>query len=209
LEACAGNYPLRGWVFLGKEQVMSPLNLLLPLILGLTSAAAWGQDMPDNGPPPGGPPPPGMFDPNAMRQRMMDDLKGRLAMSDDEFSAIQPKLEQLMQLQREVDSRGMMDPGPGMPPPPGGEAGGPPAQTPGGGGPPPEFQPSDLRQKIQDLGDTLNNADSTPAQIKAKLNAVRAAKAKAREELSQAQQNLISLLTPRQEAVLAAMGLLP
>jgi hypothetical protein len=60
----------------------------------------------------------------------------------------------------------------------------------------------------QELRTTLDNKESTPEQIKAKLDALRAARAKAREELTAAQNELREIASVRQEAVLVRDGVL-
>jgi hypothetical protein len=152
---------------------------------------------------------------------MMDDLKQRLATSDEDFGAIQPKLESVMQLKRDAESR--MRPGPPPGPPPDGQGpndqqggGGPQMGGPPGGdngGPPrdqnqPQPANSEVQQAARDLHEALDNPDTSSADIKAKVDAVRAARAAAREKLAKAEQDLIQVLTPHQEAVLVDAGLL-
>src|SRR5437867_3676371 len=50
----------------------------------------------------------GGFDPAQMRQRMMDALKQQLGATDDEWKAIQPKVEKVMEAQRDARSGGGM-----------------------------------------------------------------------------------------------------
>jgi hypothetical protein len=142
------------------------------------------------------------FDPAQMRQRMLDTLKDRLGATDDEFAAIQPKLEKVMQLQRDVNGGGMRALfGGGRRR--GGENGGTtPAATPGGA------TPSAVQAASTDLQTTLDNKDAKPDEIKAKLDAFRDAKSKAKDDLTAAQKDLESVLTQRQEAMLVMMGLL-
>jgi len=140
-------------------------------------------------------------------------------MSDEDFGAIQPKLEAVMQLKRDTESR--MRPGPppsfrgGQGPndqpggPPGGDNGGPPPGGDNGGPPRDQNQPvSEVQQAVHDLHEAIGNPDMSSADIKAKVDAVRAARAAAREKLAQAEQDLIQVLTPHQEAVLVDAGLL-
>src|SRR5690349_21435292 len=47
------------------------------------------------------------FDPAQMRQRMMDLMKEQLGASDDEMQALAPKIEKVMQLQRDINGSGM------------------------------------------------------------------------------------------------------
>ncbi len=150
------------------------------------------------------------FDPSQFRQRMLDTLKERLGASDDEFAAIQPKLEKVMQLQRDANGGGMraMFGGGGQ----GGRrnrgganggAGGTPPAAPAGGA-----EQSAVQKASADLQSTLDNKDAKPDEIKAKLDAFRDAKAKAKEDLTAAQKDLESVLTQRQEALLVMTGML-
>ena len=131
------------------------------------------------------------------RQRMMDNIKQQLGASDDEFAAIQPKIEAVMTLQRDVITRprGMFGRG--------GRGGG---GFGGFGGP--TTQPSEVQTAMQDLSTTLDDPNASPDTIKTKLDAVRQAKAKARQDLIVAQQDLKSVLTQRQEAVMVLNGFL-
>jgi hypothetical protein len=70
--------------------------------------------------------------------------------------------------------------------------------------------PAALRvaQLMGELRVLVNNKETKPEEIKAKLTALRSAKVQARQELSQAQKSLRQLMTLRQEAVLVLNGLL-
>jgi len=185
--------------------------LATSLLLGSLSVSAFGQAQPGGNPPPGGNGGAGggrgNFDPAAFRQRMMDRLKTELGASDDEMQALMPKIEKVMQLQRDAGGGrgfGRRGGGPGGPGGPGGNGG------PGGpgGGPPTNATPSPVREKSADLQATLENKDAKPDEIKAKLDALRAARAQAKQDLAAAQQELKGLLTQRQEAVLVENGML-
>lgn len=154
-------------------------------------------------PPEGGPP-----DFAEMRQRMEQHTKELLGASDEEWKVLQPKIEKIRQLQR--DARG----GPGMfmlfGPPPGGPDGPPPG---GPGAPPPGFgpdggQPSAVQEAQRDLRDAVESKDTTPEQLKARLQAYRDARAKAKADLGKAQQDLQGVATPKQEAALVSIGIL-
>jgi hypothetical protein len=67
---------------------------------------------------------------------------------------------------------------------------------------------SDLAKAMADLQTTLDQKDATPDDIKGKLEAVRTAKKAAQESLTKAQDDLKSVLTQRQEAVLVEAGML-
>lgn len=154
----------------------------------------------------GGPP-----DPAQMRQRFADRMKEQLAVNDDEWKALQPKIEQVQQLRRDASARAFFfgpggPGGPGGPPP--GFGGGP--GGPGGprGGPDADRPPTPVQQKLNDLRETLDNKDAKPDDIKAKLAAFRDARDKARADLAKAQEDLRGLLTVRQESVMVMMGML-
>jgi Spy/CpxP family protein refolding chaperone len=186
-----------------------PLFAVLLLIAG-TAGPALAQA--DDGPP----------DFEAMRQRAEQRLKDMLEVKDEEWKVLQPKLQKIQQLQRDANPRAMgMMPfgppggpggavfiGPGGPPPGGGQVigGGAP---PGGFGPGgPDQNPSPVQEKLNDLRETLQNKDSTPEDIKAKVQALRDARAQAKVDLAKAQEDLTSGVTPRQEAVLLSLGYL-
>lgn len=139
----------------------------------------------------------GRRDPAQFMQGMMDRLKTQLGASDDEFAAIQPKIQSVMALQRDVITRPRMF---GRGGPGGGGRGG------FGGGP--TTQPSVVQTALQDLQTTLDDQNAAPDAIKGKLDALRQAKAKARQDLIVAQQDLKSILTQRQEAVMVLDGYL-
>ena len=136
------------------------------------------------------------------QQQFMDRLKTQLGASDDEFAAIQPKIQAVMQLQRDVVTRPRMF----------GRGGGP-----GGGGGPGRFnggfggattQPSAVATAMTDLQKALDDQSTSADEIKTKLDAVRDAKSKAKQDLVVAQQDLKSVLTQRQEAVMVLNGYL-
>jgi hypothetical protein len=139
----------------------------------------------------------GGFDPQQAQQFMMNRIKDALGAGDDEFAAIQPKLQTVMTLQNDVQPRmrGMFN-RPGRP------------NNFGGGGPGASTQPSEVRTAMTDLQNTLNDQNASPDEIKSKLEAVRQARAKEKQDLVVAQQDLKSMLTQRQEAVLVVMGVL-
>jgi DNA-binding transcriptional MerR regulator len=173
--------------------------LATSLLMGSLSVSAFAQTA-----PPGGNPPPGgntggrrNFDPAQFRQQRLDRLKTELGASDDEMQALSPKLEKVMQLQRDAGGgRGFGRRGGGQ--------GGPGGAT----TPTPDPNASVVQQKVAELRTVLENKDAKPDEIKAKLDALRAAKAEAKTQLAAAQQELRGLLTQRQEAVLVENGML-
>ena len=186
---------------------------LFAILLFVAGSAVPALAQADNGPP----------DFEEMRQRAEQHVKDLLDVKDEEWKVLQPKLQKIQQLQRDATPRamGMMMFGPDGPgggrvfigpgggaPPGGGEVigGGPP---PGGFGPGGPDQPhSVVQEKLNDLRETLQNKDSTPDDVKAKTQALREARAQAKADLAKAQEDLVAVVTPRQEAVLLSLGYL-
>jgi hypothetical protein len=142
------------------------------------------------------------FDPAQMRQRMMDNIKEQLGASDDEWKVLQPKVEKVMDAQRDARSGGF---GFGF-------------GTRGRGGPPGGGDNNSSRTRTtsdspvaraqQELQKTLENKDASPDDIKSKLAALRDARTQAHENLTKSQAELKDLLTQRQEATMVMMGML-
>ncbi|MEI6351443.1 MAG: hypothetical protein WCP06_10095 [Verrucomicrobiota bacterium] len=130
------------------------------------------------------------------RQRMAERLKTALKASDEEWSVIQPLLEKMYAKQREVGGarfgfggrRGGGGPG-------GEERGNRPSMF---GGTP----------QADALEIALKSESTSPAEIKAKLDALREARKKATAQLDQAREDLRKVLTQRQEATLVLIGIL-
>lgn len=182
-------------------------SIAAAVILGALSMPVMGQTAPGGAGQPGTPgQQPGgnngrqrrQFDPAQARQQRLDRMKQQLGATDEEFQAIAPKLEQVMQLSRDVSSRSGRTRNRNR----GGQNGQPTQATTGT----PALSP--VRQAAADLQAATSNKDSKPEDIKAKLDAFRQAKAQARAQLAAAQQELRGLLTQRQEATLVEMGLL-
>ena len=138
------------------------------------------------------------------RQRILDRIKEQMGATDEDFKALQPKIENVMQLQRDA---GAMRMGRMFRQPSGDRPAGdrPATERPADANPEPQ---SDVQQKSADLQAALDNKDTKPEEIKAKLDALRAAKVKAKEELIKAQADLKTVLSVREEAVLVEMGIL-
>jgi hypothetical protein len=121
---------------------------------------------------------------NAMRdwqyQRSMESLKAQLGVSDEEWKVVQPRIATAYNLRH----------------------------------PPASFAQEDtsasamVSRLTRELRELLNNKDAKPEEIKTKLTALRAAKVKVQQELTQARQQLRQILTIRQEAVLVLGDLL-
>jgi hypothetical protein len=146
-----------------------------------------------------------------MRQRRLDNLKQQLGATDDEFAALQPKIEKVMDLQQQTmvnafGGRGGGRRGGGGGGGFGGGGGG--GGNGGGGGGAANATPNPVRDALTALNTTLQNKDATADEIKEKLTALRDAKAKANDDLTKAQADLQSVLTQRQEAILVTQGML-
>jgi hypothetical protein len=129
----------------------------------------------------------GNFDPAQFRQQMMDRFKEQLGASDDEWKAIQPKLEKVMEV-RQASFAGF---GRGR----GGGGGQDAPQTP-------------IAKASADLRAALENKDTPADELQKKLAALREARETARKDLATAQKDLKDLLTARQEAVMVVNGML-
>lgn len=133
------------------------------------------------------------FDPEQMRQRMLERAREQLEITDDsEWKAIEPLLTRVMEARRDaMMGRGFFGRGRGGPGGPGGGPGGP-----AFGQPMPELE-------------ALNKAIESKApasELKAALAKYREAR-KAREQtLQKAQEDLRKVLTARQEAIAVANG---
>lgn len=163
---------------------------------------------PNDGPP-GGPGGPGARqgrgypDPAQFQQRMLERTKEMLEVTnDDEWKAIEPRVQKIRELQREAFSsggmaRGMFGRGSrgGDNPPPGDQG-----QRRGGifGTPSPE---ADALQKAID-------SKASKSEIKAALEKYVASRKATQAEMEKAQTALRELLTPRQEAIATLNGLL-
>jgi hypothetical protein len=146
---------------------------------------------------------------------MFDRMKEQIGATDEQWKDIQPRLQKVMMLSRQVSvsGRGMIFGGPG-----------------GFGG---RRQTGTGRTRSQDAGDrtrpgtgraqvqqtavgkataelreVLRNEEATADQIKAKLTALRTAKEKAQKELAAAQKDLKEKLNVKQEAFLVLSGYL-
>jgi len=138
----------------------------------------------------------GNFDPAQMRERMMTRLKEQLGANDDEWKVLQPKVEKVMDAQRDTRGGGFG----GF----GGRGGG----GGGGGGGADAANQSAVAKASADLRTAVENKDAPADDLKAKLAALRDARTKARETLAASQKELNELLTQRQEAVLVVNGML-
>jgi Spy/CpxP family protein refolding chaperone len=139
----------------------------------------------------------GNFDPAQIRQRMMDNLKEQLGATDEELQVLQPRIEKVWQLQRDMSGggRGFFR----------GNRGAGNNNNNNGNADQPT---TPVRERMRELQTLLESKDTPPEQIKSKLAELRDARAKAKEDLTKAQGELRDVLTQRQEAVLVTMGVL-
>ena len=138
----------------------------------------------------------GRFDPQQMRQMMLSRAKESVGATDEEWKVLGPKVEkvQTLSMQLRGGQRGMFGGGRG------GRQEAAPAQ--------PAQQQSAVEKAAEDLRTTLENKDAKPDDVKKKLEALREAREKAKQDLAQAQDELRQILTVKQEAQLVLMGLL-
>ena len=127
----------------------------------------------------------GNFNPADFTARMKEALKA----TDEEWTVLQPLLENVMAKQRDASGFG------------GRGRGGP-----GGNGGDAPTTPS--AKASQDLRDLLDKENATPEELKAKLAAVRETRKKSQAELAQAREELRKVLTLRQEAYFVSRGML-
>jgi len=133
----------------------------------------------------------GNIDPAQFRQQRLDRLKEQLGPTDDEWKVLQPKIEKVMDAQQ-AGFGGF-----------GGRRGGG-----GGGGGADNTPQTPIAKASSELRTLLENKDASADDIKAKLAALREARAKSRTELEDARKALKEVLTQRQEAVLVTNGML-
>lgn len=135
----------------------------------------------------------GNFDPAQFQQRMMDNIRGQLGFTNDtDWNAIQPLVQKVMDARRDVSGGGMgrMFAGRNR----GGQNGGRAGMF---------GQPSPEQAALQKLID-----DSAPtSQIKDALAKYRASQKAKQAKLVQAQEALRKVLTIKQEAQAAMLGL--
>jgi hypothetical protein len=209
--------------------VKKTVCVLTVVLFAMSAGLVWAQQGPGGGGGgPGGPDGPGgpggPPDPDQMRQMMMDHVQREMGASDDEFQSLAPKIEQLIQLQRDANVRPMR-PGRGGPGGPDGQrgpggpdgqggSGGQDGQGPGGGGQgdgmdgPPRPPASAVQSAADDLHKTLSDKNATVQDIQTKVDALRKARIKAKADLAAAQDALAKQLTPKQTAALVELGLL-
>ena len=136
------------------------------------------------------------FDPSQFAQRMVERMKDVLEINDEEWKVVEPKLTKVATLTFEsrIGGIGAMF----------GNRG-------GRGGDAATSRPaptSEVGKAGAELGKVLADKEAKSEQIRAALQALRDARAKAKAELDGAQKELREVLSVRQEAILVTMGLL-
>jgi len=153
----------------------------------------------------------GNFDPEQMRQRMMDGYREALEVKDDdEWKLISERITKVTEAARSLRTAGGGFPGRtrgGAPP--GGATdnnGGGGGRTRTGGGGPPGFtrEPDPELEALQ----KAIEAKASPDEIKAKLARLRDAHKDKEAKLEKLQDDLRQVLSARQEAIAVTMGLL-
>lgn len=147
------------------------------------------------------------FDPAQFRSQQNQQLKEELGASDEEWGVLAPKIERVQKLQ--ADSGGGIA---GVASMFGGRRMG------GGGGGGGRNMMSilggisgmsqEMQTALSNLQEAMDNPNANDQLIKERLTAVRELRAKARVELEKARQDLLELLTRRQEALLFQRGLI-
>jgi peptidoglycan hydrolase CwlO-like protein len=139
----------------------------------------------------------GNIDPAQARERYLTQLKEQLGASDEEWKALQPKVEKVLTAQRDNRRGG------------GGNRGFGRNRNNNNAQQQPNAQPtSEVTAAADELRKTVDDKAATAEDINKKLTALREAREKAKNELTTAQKELRELLSARQEAILVSSGLL-
>ena len=197
-------------IYMRMNQWLVMAGIAAVMSLGANQVAAQPNDAGGGGRGPGGPggpggggrPDRGNFDSARMQQFMLDRTKEMLEVtSDDEWKAIQPRVQKVMDLRRDSLSgmgRGMFGRGPrgGDNAQPGDQG----QQRRGGFGGTPSPEADALQKAI--------DSKAAKAELKAALEKYVASRKVKQAEMEKAQAALRELLTPRQEAIATLNGLL-
>ncbi len=155
----------------------------------------------------------GMRDPEQMRQMMNERMRQQLGASEAEWKLIGPRLQKVMELNRDATAggRGMFGVGGmgGMGMAAGGRPGGPGEAGAGRpGAPGAQRELSAVDKATEQLQTVLAKESPSADEIKTALTSLRTAREKAKQDLAKAQQELRQLLSVKQEAMLVLMGTL-
>jgi hypothetical protein len=186
---------------------MTALKMRLAAVgMAAALAMAAGSARAQAGGGPGGGPGGGFnFDPSAIRERMEQQFQQQIEASDEEWRVIEPRFIKVLVLQMDTGT-GIMGALRGAGRGRGGGAGGATINT---------FinqifgitEPSTVSRRLDELQQAIDNNASADL-LKDKLEALRMARQKAKVDLAKAQDDLIQVLSLRQEALLVQMGLL-
>ena len=131
------------------------------------------------------------------KQIQMDFMKQQLGLGDDDWNALQPKIQKVIDARRDAQT------GAGM------------AVSVMNGVPSVRLTIDTIATistppvaAMKDVKDATDNQDAKDEEIEKKLAALREAREKANADLAAAQKELKSGLTPRQEAILVTLGIL-
>jgi hypothetical protein len=154
-------------------------------------------------------------DPAQMQQRMeqfrqqaAERMKTTLGVNDEEWKVLQPAIDAVQTLARQLRGGAMGGMG-GMGGMFGGRRGGPGGDANAAPQPvDPNRVQSDIEKKMSALQTVLANKEAAPAEIQAALTAVREARVAAQAKLDAAETALRKIVTGRQEGHLFVMGVL-
>ena len=136
------------------------------------------------------------------RTRMADRQREQVGATEDEWKILQPRMEKVQQLQRQISGYGGSG---GFSSRFGRGPGGDSTRQPEGA---PERERSDVEIKTEALRTVLADEDAPASAIKAALEALRVARKRAEEELSAARRDLRDVCSPLQEAQFVLMRIL-
>jgi hypothetical protein len=147
-------------------------------------------------------------DREAVRERMTQRLQQRLGVSDAEWQVIQPRLQKVTELSRQLDNPGRAGRAPGAGPRPANQDRRARRDRARRSNPNANRETTALGKATGELRELLASDTPTPEDINAKLAALRQARLALKQELTQARAQLQQTLTVKQEATLVLMGIL-
>ncbi len=147
-------------------------------------------------------------DPEVMRESMMQRMQQQLGASAAEWQVIAPRLQEVMDLSRQLDSPGRNRRAAGGTARAQGQAGqarrerGPQLHSNA------DRPPSAVQRAADELQQLLGDSSATPERIKARLATLRQSRAAVMQELARARAQLQGVLTIEQEATLVLRSIL-
>jgi hypothetical protein len=170
---------------------------VLGIVLGCVVAASMvfaAPDRPNRGDRQGGQDGRRGFDREGMQTRMLEMMKERLGATDEEWTIIQPRLNEVMTLQQSArggQMRGMFGAGRGR-----------------DRDQQPAVSTDPVEKAAQELQQTIEKEAPSKTEIQNKLLALRGAREQSKQKLAAAQAKLREVLSVKQEAQLVLMGML-